>query len=86
MTDWRDRFSLSGRKALVTGASKGIGFGICEVFAQAGADIVAVGRDAAGLEEIAGLVRAQGRRCLTIQAEMATPDGPVQAAREPLGA
>ena len=43
--DWRDRFSLSGRKALVTGASKGIGAGICDVFAQAGADVVAVARD-----------------------------------------
>ena len=85
-SDWRDRFSLSGRKALVTGASKGIGFGICEVFAQAGADIVAVARDAAGLGEVAEAVRAQGRRCLTIEAEMATPEGPVRAAREALEA
>ena len=84
MTDWRDRFALSGRKALVTGASKGIGFGICEVFAQAGADIVAVGRDTAGLEEVAALVRGQGRQCLTIRAEMGSPEGPVQAAREAL--
>lgn len=56
--DWRDRFSLAGRKALVTGASKGIGLGIAEVFAQAGADIVAVARDEAGLQEVARLVEA----------------------------
>lgn len=90
MTDattlWQQRFSLEGRKALVTGASKGIGFGICEVFAQAGADIVAVARDTAGLEEVAQAVRAQGRRCLIIQAEMVSSDGPVHAAHEALQA
>ncbi len=82
--DWRDRFSLAGRKALVTGASKGIGAGICDVFAQAGADVVAVARDEDGLAEVAGTVRGHGRRCLTIQADMATSDGPVRAAREAL--
>lgn len=34
MTPWIDRFSLCGRKALVTGASKEIGAGLCGVFAQ----------------------------------------------------
>lgn len=84
MTTWQDRFSLAGRKALVTGASKGIGFGICEVFAEAGADIIAVARDEAGLDEVAEAVRARGRRCLAIRAEMASPDGPVDAARRAL--
>lgn len=84
--DWRDRFSLAGRKALVTGASKGIGASICDVFAQAGADIVAVARDEAGLAEVAGIVRGHGRRCLTIVADMVTPEGPVGAAREALDA
>ncbi len=46
---WQDRFSLAGRKALVTGASKGIGAEIARVFAEAGADIVALGRDKADL-------------------------------------
>jgi NAD(P)-dependent dehydrogenase (short-subunit alcohol dehydrogenase family) len=82
--DWRDRFSLQGRKALVTGASKGIGFGISEVFAQAGADIVAVARDEAGLAEAARLVEGQGRRCLTVAADMADPDQVVAAARRAL--
>lgn len=85
-SDWRDRFSLAGRRALVTGASRGIGAGICEVFAQAGADVVAVARDEAALEGTAAAVRAHGRRCLTIQADMATPDGPGEAARAALAA
>jgi NAD(P)-dependent dehydrogenase (short-subunit alcohol dehydrogenase family) len=74
---WQDRFSLKGRKALVTGASKGIGAEICAVFAEAGADIVALGRDAADLAATADAVRAHGRRCLTLTAELASPTGPV---------
>ena len=45
MSNWEDRFSLSGRTALVTGASSGIGYAIAEVFADAGADIIGHGRD-----------------------------------------
>ncbi len=82
--DWRDRFSLSGRKGLVTGASKGIGAGICEVFAQAGADIVAVARDEGGLAEVARVIAGQGRRCLPIRAEMSDPEAVVAAARRAL--
>ena len=81
---WQDRFALTGRKALVTGASKGIGTEICAVFAEAGVDIVAVARDPEGLEQVAIRVQALGRRCLTIQADMATAEGPVQAARTAL--
>lgn len=84
MPDWTDRFSLKGRKALITGASKGIGAEICDVFADAGADIVAVARDAEGLAEIAAKVRAKGRRCLTITAEMASREGPLAAAKQAL--
>lgn len=84
MAEWEGRFSLTGRKALVTGASKGIGFEICRVFADAGADIVAVARDAEGLAEVKAAVEEKGRRCLAIAAEMATADGPVAAARQAL--
>lgn len=84
MPDWTRRFSLEGRKALVTGASKGIGAEICAVFADAGADVVAVARDAAGLAQTAARVRDKGRRCLTIAADLATAEGPVAAGREAL--
>jgi NAD(P)-dependent dehydrogenase (short-subunit alcohol dehydrogenase family) len=83
---WQDRFSLAGRKALVTGASKGIGAEIARVFADAGADIVAVARDAEGLEETAAAVRAAGRRCLTLTAELGTPEAPGAVARAALDA
>ena len=45
---------LSGRRALVTGAASGIGAAIAERFAAAGAVVVAVDRDEAGLKDLVG--------------------------------
>jgi len=84
--DWTSRFSLAGRRALVTGASKGIGAEIAIVFADAGADVALVARDTDGLEKTAAGVRARGRQCLVIPAELGTADGPVAAARTALAA
>src|SRR5215207_4507817 len=75
-----ERFSLTGKKALVTGGSKGIGAVIATVLAQAGADVVIVGRDQAGLAEVAQQVEAVGRRCVVLEADLATVDQPRQAA------
>lgn len=63
MSGWIDRFSLNGKTALVTGASRGIGAEICRVFADAGAEIVAVARDEQELEKVAVQVQAFGRQC-----------------------
>jgi NAD(P)-dependent dehydrogenase (short-subunit alcohol dehydrogenase family) len=86
VAEWVKRFSLAGRKALVTGASKGIGAEICRVYADAGADVVAVARDASGLAETKAAVEATGRRCLVVEADLATSDGPELAARSALDA
>jgi NAD(P)-dependent dehydrogenase (short-subunit alcohol dehydrogenase family) len=86
MSEWEKRFTLEGRRALVTGASKGIGFEICRVLADAGADIAAVGRDTAGLAAVAKDVEAMGRKCLMIEADLATVKGPQHAARAALNA
>ena len=78
------RFSLQGRTALVTGASKGIGFALCDVLSEAGADIVAVARDPDGLAQAQQVVERHGRRCLTLQADLARPDDPETVARAAL--
>jgi NAD(P)-dependent dehydrogenase (short-subunit alcohol dehydrogenase family) len=86
MADWIKRFSLAGKRALVTGATKGIGFETCKVLADAGADIAAVGRDTAALKLVAKEVEARGRSCVQIAADMASIDGPVEAAHAALRA
>lgn len=63
-------FDLSGRVAVVTGANTGIGQGIAVALAQAGADIAAVGRSPA--EETADLVRALGRKCELVGADLSS--------------
>ena len=45
MPDHADRFSLQGKRALVTGASRGIGAEIATVFADARADVAIVARE-----------------------------------------
>ncbi len=65
-----DRMSLAGRKALVTGASKGIGLETCRILAELGADIVGVARDADGLAAAGAAVEATGRRFLALRADL----------------
>ena len=84
MARYVERFSLAGRRALVTGASKGIGLEICAVLADAGADVAAVARDAEGLAKARAVVEDADRECLTIEAELATVAGPRDAARRAL--
>ena len=84
MADWAERFSLAGRRALVTGATRGIGAQIARVFADAGADVALVGRDEAALAETAAAVRAKGREALTISADLSTAAGDEGAARDAL--
>lgn len=61
-------FSLAGKTALVTGANTGIGQGIAIALAQAGADIVAVGRSSANDTERE--VQAAGRAFHSIYADL----------------
>ena len=84
MAEWQQRFSLAGKRALITGATKGIGFEACKVLADAGADIVAVGRDAKGLADVSAAVKALGRRCLAIEADLASVEATKACAAQAL--
>jgi 2-deoxy-D-gluconate 3-dehydrogenase len=61
-------FSLAGKVALVTGANTGLGQGIAIALAQAGADVVAVGRSNASDTERE--VKALGRKFYSIYADL----------------
>ena len=64
-------FNLGGRSALVTGANTGLGQAIAVALAQAGADIVALGRgDASSCAGTAAQVAAAGRRFSFVQADL----------------
>ena len=68
---------LSGRKALITGASRGIGADIARAYAEAGADLVLTARDGAALEEPAArLADEHGVRTAVLAADLADPDVP----------
>jgi len=62
---------LTGKVALVTGSSQGIGRGIATRFAQEGADVVInYNRTPGGAQEVLREVEAMGRRGLIVQADM----------------
>lgn len=64
-------FSLEGRRALITGGSRGIGLGIARGLAEAGADVVLVGRSPGSLEEAREALAPTGRAVHTEAFDMA---------------
>src|SRR5262249_60748408 len=65
-----DRFRLTDRVAIVTGAGKGIGAGTAVALAEAGADVVCAARTEADIESTAERVRATGRRSLAVRTDV----------------
>lgn len=65
-------FDITGKRALITGASRGLGLGCAQALADAGADVVLVGRTAADLETA---VKGIGPRASALVCDVTDPAG-----------
>lgn len=75
-------FALDGKVALVTGGSAGIGLGIAEVLAKAGATVVITGRNLENAEEAAAELRGEGLDVAAVRLDPADEQSVVEACRE----
>lgn len=70
-----DRFRLDGRTAFITGASRGLGRAMAQALAEAGADLILVGRDAAALDTARAELATLGRRVDIVPGDVGTAAG-----------
>lgn len=79
-----DRFRLDGKRLFITGGSRGLGREMALAIAQAGADVILVGRDLPSLEQTATDIRACGRKADVLVADVGLPADAERACREAL--
>src|SRR5947209_3336414 len=68
-----DRFRLTGRRALTTGGSRGLGRAMAQALAEAGADLLLVGREAENLEKARAEIAQLGRQIDVIVGDVGIP-------------
>lgn len=68
-----DRFQLNGKRAFITGGSRGLGREMALALADVGADIVLVGREAESLNQTAGEIRKLGRNAVALIGDVGVP-------------
>jgi NAD(P)-dependent dehydrogenase (short-subunit alcohol dehydrogenase family) len=61
---------LAGKVAIITGAGQGVGLGIAQAFADAGADLAISGRDAGKLQGVATQLRSRGVKVLVVAGDV----------------
>lgn len=69
-------FDLTGRTALITGGSRGLGLEMAEALAQLGARVAIAARSESELAKAQAQLEQQGAQAFTIAADLADPDGP----------
>ncbi len=78
---------LKGKRALVTGGSRGIGAAIALTLAEHGADVAITYQNAAGrADDVVAAIEKLGRRALAVQADSADPDAIKRAVTETVAA
>src|SRR5438034_8966471 len=70
-----DQFRLNGRRALVTGGSRGLGFEMAKALGEAGAELVIASRDAEKLKEAQAALAKAAPRVEIVPADLETPAG-----------
>jgi len=76
-----DRFRLDGQQLFITGGSRGLGREMALALAEAGADVILVGRDQASLDKTAADIRQRGREAHIIQADVGVAEECERACR-----
>lgn len=77
-------FDLSGRKAIVTGGSRGLGLQIAEALGEMGADLVLAARKADELEDALAHLKGQGVKAHAVVADLGKPESVAAFAHEAL--
>lgn len=78
----RERWSLEGRIAVVTGGHRGIGKAISIGLGAAGADVIIIDRQGAKDSDMEALISSMGRKYASIRADMSDDSSILHAARE----
>jgi NAD(P)-dependent dehydrogenase (short-subunit alcohol dehydrogenase family) len=68
-------FGLAGRRAVVTGATSGLGAAMAAALARAGAEVVVGGRDSGRADAVVAAIRDEGGAASAILADLGDPDG-----------
>lgn len=77
-TPLKNLFDLTGRTALVTGGSRGLGLAMAEALGEYGARVILTARKQAELDEAAAQLQALGIDASAIAADVGHPDGPAR--------